>query len=108
MLYYLCYLRRLNEIDKIISCCGVVCSDCEYYPNDCKGCPEIKGNVFWLQYTSEEICSIYQCCINEKQYSHCGKCSDVPCQFYERGDPTKTDEENKKILDSNLAQLKQM
>jgi hypothetical protein len=95
-------------MDVIISCCGVVCSDCEYYPNACKGCPESKGNVFWLQYTDEEICPIYQCCIDQKQYSHCGKCPNVPCRLYERGDPTKTDEENKRTLEKQLTQLKQM
>ncbi len=30
-------------MNKIISFCGVICSKCEYYPIDCKGCPIIKG-----------------------------------------------------------------
>lgn len=33
-------------MDKIISCCGVVCSECQYYPIDCKGCPALKGKHF--------------------------------------------------------------
>jgi len=95
-------------MEKIISCCGVVCSECEYFPNNCKGCPEIKGNVYWLKHTGENICSIYQCCVNEKQFPHCGMCSNVPCYLYERGDPTKTAEENRKILEKQISQLKLM
>ncbi len=54
-------------MNKIISCCGVICSKCEYYPIDCKGCPIIKGQVFWLEYTGEKICGIYDCCVNTKK-----------------------------------------
>ncbi len=45
-------------MNKIISCCGVICSKCEYYPIDCKGYPIIKGQVFWLEYTGEKICGM--------------------------------------------------
>ena len=45
-------------MNKIISCCGVICSECEYYPIDCKSCPIIKGQVFWLEYTGEKICGM--------------------------------------------------
>lgn len=79
---------------KIISCCGVVCSECIYYPENCKGCPAISGKPFWLQYSEEDICSIYECCINQKKYAHCGQCELLPCKHYERDDPTKTPEEN--------------
>lgn len=54
-------------MNKIISCCGVICSECEYYPIDCKSCPIIKGQVFWLEYTGEKICGIYDCCVNTKK-----------------------------------------
>lgn len=46
-------------MDKIISCCGVICSECSYYSTDCKGCRSIRGQVFWLEYTGENICGIY-------------------------------------------------
>lgn len=91
---------------KIISCCGVVCSDCEYYPNDCGGCHKIKGEAFWLTYTGGEICDIYDCCINKKQFTHCGNCSSLPCEFYlNSNDPTKSKEENESILHNQLTQL---
>lgn len=95
-------------MDKIISCCGVVCSECEYYPKECEGCPTIKGNAFWLQYVEADICPIYDCCINKKQFVHCGLCGELPCEHYGRGDPTKTEEENAEILKKQLAQLKRM
>lgn len=50
-------------MDKVISCCGVVCTECKSFLTDCKGCPEIKGKVFWLEYTGEDICDIYNCCV---------------------------------------------
>ena len=56
-------------MEKKISCCGTVCSDCEYYSADCQGCGEIKGKVFWLEYTGESCCDIYECCINQKNMS---------------------------------------
>lgn len=74
--------------------CGMVCSDCEYYPADCRGCREIKGKVFWLEYTEEEICDIYDCCQNQKKYVHCGHCDELPCRRFEHDDPTKTSEGN--------------
>lgn len=62
-------------MEKKISCCGTICSECEYYPDSCRGCQEIKGRVFWLEYTQESICDIYECCMNQKKHDHCGQCS---------------------------------
>lgn len=95
-------------MDKIISCCGVVCSECRFFPEECKGCPEIKGNVFWLQYTGETVCSIYDCCINNKHLEHCGKCASLPCEKYSNDDPTKSPEENAEDRRKQLEQLKSM
>ncbi|RBQ24248.1 hypothetical protein ALNOE001_03670 [Candidatus Methanobinarius endosymbioticus] len=71
---------RDNIMDKIESCCGVVCSDCEWFPEDCAGCPSIQGKVFWTKFLNIDICEIYQCCINEKEYKHCGECLDLSCK----------------------------
>lgn len=81
-------------MEKIMSCCGMICSDCEYYPADCRGCREIKGKVFWLEYTGEDCCEIYKCCIKQNGYRNCGECAELPCSHYENDDPTKTKEEN--------------
>lgn len=95
-------------MDKIISCCGVVCSACLYYPADCKGCPAVKGQVFWLDYTGEERCGIYECCVNNKKLEHCGKCDKLPCDRFTGSDPTKTPEENEKDFINQLAQIRLM
>ncbi len=93
----------------IISCCGVICSECEHFNGECSGCPDIRGKAFWLQFTGEDVCSIYNCCINKKQYQHCGQCSSLPCELYlNSNDPTKSEEENQGILQNQLQQLKLM
>lgn len=91
----------------VISCCGVICSECEAYPKECKGCPEIEGKVYWLEYIGGTICDIYDCCI-KKKYAHCGQCSELPCKRYENDDPTKTPEENARDHQKQLEQLKKM
>lgn len=95
-------------MDKIVSYCGVVCSECVSYPKECKGCQEIKGSVYWLQYTGESVCEIYDCCINKNKLAHCGKCRQLPCDKFDRSDPTKTPEENAEILSRQLKQLNEM
>lgn len=95
-------------MDKIISCCGVICTDCEHYPKECKGCPDIKGKAYWLEYTGEDICDIYNCCVNEKKFLHCGNCKELPCGYYESDDPTKSHEENERIFKLQMKQLKHM
>lgn len=110
------YIKRMyitcKEVDermeKIISCCGVVCSQCQPFPKICKGCPEIKGKVFWLQYTGEDICDIYDCCINQSELVHCGKCAHLPCERYSKDDPTKSPEQNAEDHRKQLEQLKSM
>lgn len=72
---------------QVISCCGVACSACEYYPEQCPGCSAVEGKAFWLQYTGESVCSIFACCVTQKGYSHCGKCAELPCALY-TGDDT--------------------
>ena len=88
------YSKEERSMEKILSCCGMICSECEYFPTDCPGCGEIKGKVFWLTYTGENCCEIYHCCMNQKGYENCGQCEELPCGHYENGDPTKTKEEN--------------
>ncbi len=40
-------------MDKGMSCCCVLCQEREYYPEECRGCTEIEGKVFWPEYTGE-------------------------------------------------------
>lgn len=96
-------------MEKIISCCGMLCSECKYYPGDCPGCPKLAGKPFWLQYVEDEVCSIYDCCINKRQYEHCGKCKSLPCKKYFEGeDPTMSKEEIEEIDKKRLELLKSL
>ena len=92
-------------MNKVISCCGVNCSECEYFKKTCKGCAAIEGKPFWLEYTGDSICNIYDCCINRKHYEHCGQCLELPCAFYDQEDPTKSKQENEEDFQKQLAQL---
>lgn len=93
-------------MEKVVSCCGVVCSDCKSYPHECKGCNATQGKVYWLEYTGGTICDIYHCCVIENKFEHCGLCNKLPCDFYSLSDPTKTTEENAEDLKSQLKVLK--
>ncbi len=95
-------------MDKMLSCCGVDCFECPYYPADCRGCAAIKGEVFWLEYTKESICGIYDCCVNSRKLEHCGNCEKLPCDRFYALDPTKTMEENEKDFMRQLTQLHSM
>lgn len=96
------------QTDKIISPCGVICSDCEYYPAECSGCPSIEGHVFWLEHTGDKCCPIYQCCITEKELPHCGHCPAMPCKHYEQEDPTRSHEDNMEIFQRQVALLDEL
>lgn len=38
---------------------------------------------------------MYECCINQKQYTDCGQCEKLPCQiYYDLQDPSTTLEEH--------------
>lgn len=57
----------------IESRCGLVCSECEYKEQmGCKGCTNIT-KPFW-----GECCPVKSCC-EGKGYSHCGLCTEFPC-----------------------------
>ncbi len=87
--------------------CGARCVECNSFPKYCKGCRKIKGQVFWLQYTNNDICPIWKCC-KEQNRENCGGCPELPCPRFMR-DPSLSDEMNeanlKKMMD-NLAKTK--
>lgn len=97
------HLKDMNR--KNLCPCGAICEACEKYPTDCSGCKNIKGKVWWLAFTGQEVCPFYACCVEQKQLEHCGKCASFPCTFFSKGDPTKSDEENRKILEQSIKVL---
>lgn len=90
------------------ACCGMKCDQCQYYPDDCIGCSEVKGKPFYLEYIGESICKIYNCCVNQKKQVHCGNCKNLPCTYFDGDDPTKSDQENIEDLKKQLAHLKKL
>lgn len=91
-----------------ISCCGVDCGACRFYPNDCAGCAAIEGRAFWLQFTGGDVCDIYDCCVVQKQYAHCGQCAQLACDRYNQKDPTQSDEENEATFQRQLKTLRRL
>lgn len=84
--------------------CGAICAECRLFPATCKGCRQIKGKVFWLQYTGETCCAIYACCLNRK-FVNCAGCEQLPCTRYKK-DPTISEEQNAENLRMMLQNLK--
>jgi hypothetical protein len=75
--------------------CGFDCCKCKEYKKSCAGCREIKGKVYWAEYMGTDVCPIFQCCVNEKNYRDCGACPDLPCHlYYDTQDPSQTKEEH--------------
>ena len=83
--------------------CGAKCVECLSFPKDCKGCRKIKGKVFWLQYTGDEVCPIWKCCKEHKR-ENCGDCPELPCTRFMK-DPTLSDEENETNLNKMINNL---
>lgn len=83
--------------------CGAVCADCASFPAQCHGCREIKGKVFWLRYTGDRVCPIWQCC-REKKRKNCGGCPELPCGRFMK-DPSLSEEENARNLKRMLDNL---
>ena len=76
--------------------CGAVCVECASFPLECGGCRKIKGKVFWLRYTGDDVCRIYDCCRTRRK-KNCGDCPDLPCRYFVK-DPTVSDEQNEANL----------
>ena len=97
-----------TEKKKWVSVCGTICEDCEHYQESCLGCKESSGKAFWLHNLGLTTCKIYQCCTNYKKLKHCGNCHDLPCEYYEQQDPTKSLEENQKDFLKQMENLNKM
>ena len=85
--------------------CGTICSQCDFFPIQCKGCRQIKGKVFWTKFTNDECCKVYDCCVNKKKQKNCSQCSALPCERFTK-DPTISDEQNNANLKIMLNNLK--
>jgi hypothetical protein len=78
--------------------CGYSCSSCGHFENERPGCEVTGGKPFWTAYVDTETCPIYDCCVNERKYPHCGKCPDLMCELTRFKDPDMTPEQARTFL----------
>jgi hypothetical protein len=83
----------------LLSACGLICDECEYFNKTCTGCIDVKGSTFWAKEMVGKVCPMYDCAVNKKALNNCGGCSELPCKlFYDMKDPKSTDEEHQKSI----------
>jgi hypothetical protein len=84
----------------LLSACGLICDECEYFNKTCTGCINVKGSTFWAkEMVPGKVCPMYDCAVNKKEFKNCGGCSELPCKlFYDMKDPKSTDEEHQKSI----------
>lgn len=93
-----------------VSACGLICKDCNFHNNPCKGCYQVKGETFWAKdHTKNGICPLYNCSINKKKLNHCGECSKLPCHiFNDLKDPNISKEEHIESINQRVEKLKNL
>jgi len=65
----------IDELLTVQSQCGLLCNGCPYkISHGCAGCIALNGNPFWGE------CPVAKCC-QDKGYTHCGECGDMPCDI---------------------------
>jgi hypothetical protein len=96
------------ENKQIISTCGLVCNECEFYGNKCSGCYAVKGSTFWAnEMMPTKVCPLFDCSVNERGYHSCGNCAELPCStFVQMKDPNITKEEHIRMLSVRQELLK--
>lgn len=94
----------------ITSVCGLICNDCTVFPKECHGCLAVEGMPYWTKdVTSNGVCPLYDCAVNQKRYHHCGDCPDLPCQmFVDLKDPAISDAEHRELLKKRVANLRKL
>jgi len=80
----------------MVSACGLMCNECPFFNNQCSGCFKVEGKTFWaIDHLPEKVCPLFDCSINQKGFSSCGDCSELPCQKYnDLRDPSISEEEH--------------
>lgn len=93
-----------------LSVCGCECPQCEYFIKlECAGCSEIRGKVWWIKHISADICPIYDCVVNVKNYNNCGNCVEMPCALWrDLKDPSHTDEQHETDIKNRVEILRKL
>lgn len=92
----------------ILSACGLICNECEFYRKQCDGCKSVKGQTFWArEMMPDQTCPLFNCSVNNKGYNDCGDCAELPCKmFLEMKDPNSSEEEHQRMLKVRVSLLK--
>jgi hypothetical protein len=54
-----------------------------------------------------KTCVLYSCAVNDKGYTDCGECDELPCKrFFELKDPNTSQEEHLASIQMRAARLK--
>jgi hypothetical protein len=86
--------------------CGIYCGECPFFGKQCPGCGNVDGKPFWTSQMPDGICPLHACCRHQKELEHCGHCAAFPCKtFNELRDPSMTDEEFQRSLNSRKSNL---
>ncbi|NLW17153.1 MAG: DUF3795 domain-containing protein [Firmicutes bacterium] len=87
--------------------CGLDCSACYAYSQDCSGCNAVDGKPFWTREVGIEQCELYRCSVT-KNYAHCGHCQELPCKmWYDLKDPPLSDEQHQENIQERVRRLRQ-
>ncbi len=91
-----------------ICACGSVCDECKAFKTLCQGCNQTRGKIFWAkEFSGQDTCPIYDCAVNNRHYTDCGPCKELPCQkFFDLKDPSSSKEEHLKSIDIRVKRLK--
>jgi len=92
----------------LISACGLICDECQFFNKPCKGCYKVGGKTFWAQEAiPAKICPLFNCAVHELKLSNCGECHQLPCKkFMELKDPHITEEEHKASIQKRVDRLR--
>jgi len=75
----------------------------------CAGCFNLEGKPFWTaEHTENGVCPIFDCAVNQRNFRHCGECSELPCPtFIELRDPSMPEDEYQEGLKKRITCLKE-
>ena len=91
-----------------LSPCGINCGEFEVCKSaGCGGCHEIQGKPFYLKDFGVDVCPHYDCAVNQKGFTTCAECAELPCKlYYDWKDPSTTDEEHINSINERVKILK--
>ena len=91
----------------MLSICGILCSECQFFGKSCSGCQAVSGKPFWVEFMKVDACRLYDCCVKQKRLENCGQCAELPCSIYrEQKDPNISEKEHLESIKTRVSRLK--